>query len=281
MAGIAVGEASFGEDVLQASHERPVVVDFWAAWCGPCRILGPMLEAVSEEYGDSIRLVTVDVDQNPALAQRYGISGIPAVKAFRNGEPVNEFVGALPEPQVRAFFASLVPTAADHAAAAAASAHAAGEPLEARRLFDEALAADPRNEAAALGLAELLIESGAPAELERARQLAAGFGALPRARRVEALARLQASGPMLEEGDLLARIAADGEDAEAHYGLGMLLAARGEWEAALEELLATVRLDRTLDDDGGRRTMLDIFAILGNRHALSEEYRRRLAAIIF
>ncbi len=281
MAGIAVGEASFGADVLQASHERPVVVDFWAAWCGPCRILGPMLEAVSEEYGDSIRLVTVDVDQNPALAQRYGISGIPAVKAFRNGEPVNEFVGALPEPQVRAFFASLVPTAADHAAEAAASAHAAGEPLEARRLFDEALTADPRNEAAALGLAELLIESGAPAELERARQLAAGFGALPRARRVEALARLRASGPMLEEGALLARIAADGEDAEAHYGLGMLLAARGEWEAALEELLATVRLDRALDDDGGRRAMLDIFAILGNRHALSEEYRRRLAAIIF
>ena len=281
MAGIAVGEATFREQVLEASRERPVVVDFWAAWCGPCRILGPMLEAVSEEYGDSIRLATVDVDQNPGLAQRYGISGIPAVKAFRNGEPVSEFVGALPEPQLRAFLDALAPTAADRAAEAAASARAAGRPLEARRLFDEALADDPRHEAAALGLAELLLESAAPAELERARQLAAGFGALPRARRVEALARLRACGSARDEGDLLARIAADGEDADAHYGLGLLLAARGEWEAALEELLATVRLDRALDDDGGRRAMIDVFAVLGDGHSLSRAYRQRLAAVIF
>lgn len=281
MAAIAVSEASFPEEVLERSRERPVVVDFWAAWCGPCRILGPMLEALSEEYGESVQLATVDVDENPGLAQRYGISGIPAVKAFRDGAPVSEFVGALPEERVRAFFDSLVPSASDRAAGAGAAARAEGQSLEARRLFEEAIAADPRNEEAALGLAEMLLESGAPAELARARQLAAPFGGNPRARGVEALVRLRGAATELDEGDLLARIAADGDDAGARYGLGMLLAARGEWEAALEELLATVRLDRSLDDDGGRRAMLDVFALLGNRHPLSEEYRRRLAALLF
>ncbi len=281
MAVVEVGEASFQDEVLEFSHQQPVVVDFWAAWCGPCRILGPTLETVTEEYGGAVRLAKVDVDAHPTLASRYGISGIPAVKAFRDGELVNEFVGALPEAQVRAFFASLVPTAADRAAEAAAAAHSAGRLLEARRLFDEALGDAPRHEEAALGLAELLVESGAPAELERARQLVAPLGANTRARRVEALARFRALGATLEEGDLLARIAADEADAAAHYGLGTLLAARGQWEAALEELLTTVRLDRALDDDGGRRAMLDIFNVLGNRHALTEEYRQSLASLIF
>ena len=281
MAAIAVSEASFREHVIERSRERPVVVDFWAAWCGPCRILGPLLEALSEEYGESVQLATVDVDENPGLAQRYGISGIPAVKAFRDGAPVSEFVGALPEEQVRAFFDSLVPTAADRAAEAGASARAEGQSLEARRIFEEALASDPRSEEAALGLAEMLLESGAPAEVARARQLADPFGSNPRARKVEALARLRSAAADLDEGDLLARIASDGDDAQARYGLGMLLAARGEWRAALDELLATVRLDRGLDDDGGRRAMLEIFAVLGNRHPLSEEYRQRLAAILF
>jgi putative thioredoxin len=278
---VDVGEASFADEVIEASREQPVVVDFWAAWCGPCRVLGPTLEALAEEYGGAVRLAKVDVDANPGLASRYGISGIPAVKAFVGGELVSEFVGALPEPQVRDFFASLLPNATDDAAKAAEAALAAGDVLEARRLFEEALEADPGHEEACLGLAELLIESGAPAEAKRALQLVAPFEASPRARRVEGLARFTALGAGLEEGELLARIAKDEDDAEAHYRLGGLLAARGEWEAALEELLATVRLDRALDEDGGRRAMLDAFNILGNRHPLTEEYRRRLASIIF
>ncbi len=278
---IDVGEASFADEVIEASREQPVVVDFWAAWCGPCRVLGPTLEALAQEYGGAVRLAKVDVDANPGLASRYGISGIPAVKAFAGGELVSEFVGALPEPQVREFFAALLPSATDDAAEAAEAARAAGDLLEARRLFDEALTADPRHEEASLGLAELLIESGAPAEAERALQLASRFEASPRARRIEGLARFSALGAGLDEGELLARIAAGEHPAEAHYRLGGVLAARGEWEAALEELLATVRLDRALDEDGGRRVMLDVFNVLGNRHPLTEEFRRRLASVIF
>lgn len=278
---VEVGEASFADEVIEASREQPVVVDFWAAWCGPCRVLGPTLEALAEEYGGAVRLAKVDVDANPGLASRYGISGIPAVKAFAGGELVSEFVGALPEPQVREFFAALLPSATDDAVRAAEAARAAGDLLEARRLFDEALEADPQHEEAALGLAELLIESGAPAEAERAMQLASRFEASPRARRVEGLARFGSLSAGLDEGDLLGRIAKDEGDAEAHYRLGGLLAARGEWETALEELLATVRLDRALDDDGGRRAMLDVFNVLGNRDPLTEEYRRRLASVIF
>jgi len=278
---VEVGEASFADEVIEASREQPVVVDFWAAWCGPCRVLGPTLEALAEEYGGAVRLAKVDVDANPALASRYGISGIPAVKAFAGGELVSEFVGALPEPQVREFFASLLPSATDDTVRAAEAARATGDLIEARRLFDETLEADPQHEEASLGLAELLIESGAPAEAERAIQLASRFEASPRARRVEGLARFGSLGAGLDEGDLLGRIAKDEGDAEAHYRLGGLLAARSEWEAALEELLATVRLDRALDDDGGRRVMLDVFNVLGDRHPLTEEYRRRLASVIF
>jgi putative thioredoxin len=278
---VEVGEASFADEVIEASREQPVVVDFWAAWCGPCRVLGPTLEALAAEYGGAVRLAKVDVDANPGLASRYGISGIPAVKAFAGGELVSEFVGALPEPQVREFFAALLPSATDDAVQAAEAARAAGDLLEARRLFDEALEADPQHEEAALGLAELLLESGAPAEAERAMQLASRFEASPRARRVEGLARFGSLGAGLDEGELLGRIAQDEGDAEAHYRLGGLLAARGEWETALEELLATVRLDRALDDDGGRRAMLDVFNVLGNRDPLTEEYRRRLASVIF
>ena len=278
---LEASDATFEDAVLSRSHEVPVVVDFWAPWCGPCRVLGPTLEQLAADYGEQVQLVKVNVDENPAVASRYRVASIPAVKAFRGGAVASEFVGALPEPQVRAFFELLVPSAADHAADAGIRARAQGDLAAARRSFEEALAADPDHRTASLELAELLIEAAGDGDVERAAQIASQHPADPRARLVLgriAFARIAAGQ---ERTALEQRLAAEPDDAAAHYALGGVLALAGEWEDALEHLLATVRLDRTLDDDGGRLRVLDAFMLLGEQHELTAEYRRRLTNLIF
>ena len=283
-AAVEASDATFEDGVLGRSHEVPVVVDFWAPWCGPCRVLGPTLEQLAEEYGEQVQLVKINVDENPGVAGRYQVSSIPAVKAFRGGEVASEFVGALPEPQVRAFFELLVPSAADHAADTGVRARAQGDLAAARRSFEDALAADPDHRAAALELAELLVEAAGDADIgnmERAAQLASRHPAEPRARRVLgriAFARIAAGH---DRAALEQRLAADPDDAAAHYALGGVLALGDDWEDALEHLLATVRLDRKLDDDGGRLRVLDAFTVLGDQHELTAEFRRRLTNLIF
>ena len=276
-----VTDATFADEVIAHSHRLPVVVDFWAPWCGPCRVLGPTLEALAGEYEGRVRLVKVNVDENPQVAARYRVQGIPAVKAFQDGAVASEFTGALPEPQVRTFFELLVPSEADHAVAAAERERALGDDVAARALLESALAADPGHADAALALADLLAASGDPAAAERAGALASPHLPDPRARRALgrlALAALAAGG---DRAALEGRLAADPDDAAAHYALGGLLAHAGEWEAALGHLLATARLDRSLDGDGGRLRMLDAFAVLGDEHELTAAYRRRLANVVF
>ncbi|NIS28926.1 MAG: thioredoxin, partial [Actinobacteria bacterium] len=121
-----IDQQTFGQDVLQRSHEVPVVVDFWAAWCGPCKVLGPALERVTEEYGGAFELVKVDVDANQALAQQFAVQSIPTVIAFRDGEPVSQFMGAIPEPQIRTFIDAILPTELDRKVDAARDAALAG-----------------------------------------------------------------------------------------------------------------------------------------------------------
>ena len=271
-------DATFATDVIERSRELPVVVDFWAPWCGPCRVLGPTLEAIAAERAGEVQLVKINVDENPGVASSYQVQGIPAVKAFRNGEVVSEFVGALPEPQVRGFFDSLVPSAADRAVAAAAQAVQMGQPGAARLHLEQALQENPDHQQASMALAAILLDEG---ETDRARELAARFPRDPVAARL--LAQLAFSD---EAGDepreaLEARLEADPDDAEAHYRLGCLLAAGGEWRDALEHLLATVRLDRGVANDGGRLRMLDAFVLLGDGHELTRGYRQRLTNVIF
>src|SRR5438093_266069 len=145
-----VTQDRFVQDVIERSYERPVVVDFWAAWCAPCRTLGPILERIADRHAGDVELVKVDVDANPEIASAYQVQGIPAVKAFRNGAVVSEFVGAYPEEAVRRFYESLLPTEADRLAAAG---DAASDDAEAARAYRSALELDRDHRAAVLGLA--------------------------------------------------------------------------------------------------------------------------------
>ena len=273
-----VADATFDVDVLERSHTLPVVVDFWAPWCGPCRVIGPVLEQLAEEYAGRIQLVKLNVDENPQVSARYGIRSIPAVKAFRDGKQAAEFLGAVPEAQARRFFESLLPSEADRAVAEARQARAAGDLAAARERCEAALASDVRHRAAAVMLAEVELEAG---NLDHAHELASRWTEDAVARRVLALVGFRHAAEGADRVALEARLAAGEADAAAHYALGCALAAEGEWEPALEHLLATVRLDRRLDDDGGRRRMLEVFEVLGDAHPLTAEYRQRLASVLF
>ena len=274
-------DANFTDVVIQRSHQMPVIVDFWAAWCEPCHILSPTLEKIANEYAGRVQLVKVNIDQNPMVTQQYGIQSIPAVKAFEGGGVTSEFAGVQPEEHVRAFFDILVPSQADHAMTAAQRFRALGDDAAAREQLELVLAGDPNQLDAALELADILSASGDAADTARARELVSPYEHDPRARRAIGRIGLAELAAGKDRAALEARVAADESDAEARYHLGAVLAVAGEWQDALEHLLATVRLDRELDEDGGRLRMLDAFAVLGDTHELARLYRGRLANVIF
>ena len=271
-------DTTFAQDVLERSNALPVIVDFWAPWCGPCRVLSPILEALAAEYAGEVQVVKLNTDDNPATASQFDISGIPAVIAFRDGAPVNQFVGALPEPQVREFFDALKQAPGNTRVQEALRLLAEGQRGPAQLHLEAALQDDPQDKAAGLTLALLLLEDG---EIDRATSLAENWPDDERATAILAIAGFQTHAAGADPAELEAGLAADASDAEAHYRLGCLLALQGDWENALEHLLETVRLDRELDDDGGRLRMLDAFAALGPESPITQSYRRRLGQVLF
>lgn len=246
-------EQSFAADVLERSRTVPVVVDFWAGWCAPCRTLGPVLEAAVDARGGEVELVKVDVEANPGLATAFGVRGIPAVKAFRDGAIVNEFTGALPRPQVERWLDTLVPSAADRLAAA-------GDEASLRA----AVEADPSHSGARTSLAALLLRRGELAE-------------------AEALLQPVAHDPLA--GGLLARIALQREVASG--GLDGTTAAalaaldRGDRAAALEALITTVRTESGERRDLARRAVIGVFAELGEADPLVARFRPLLASALY
>jgi putative thioredoxin len=276
-----VGERGFEREVLERSRRVPVLVDFWAPWCGPCRVLGPLLERLADEQRGGFVLARVDVDRSPALAQAFQIRSIPAVKAFRDAALVAEFEGAQPESAVRRFVEALLPSQADLAAGAGEQALAAGDAARAEERFRAALALDARHPAASLGLGRIHAERGESREaLEWLDRIGPGTPASAEAARLAASLRTgQAGGG--DEGELRRRVEAEPGDVAAHLDLGRLLAARGQHEAALEALLEAVRRDPHHADDAARRAMLDLFSILGPEHPLTERYRPALARVLF
>jgi len=278
---IDVGDADFEREVLARSRAVPVVVDFWAPWCGPCRALGPLLERLAGEHAGAFVLAKVDVDRAPAVAQRYGVRSIPLVLGFRDGEPVAEFVGAQPEAAVRQFLERLLPTAADRLATEGDELAAAGHENAAEERYRNALGLEPRNGAALVGLARVLAERGAVADaLELLERVVAAGTVGAAAEQLAARLRVRGEAPV-DEAALRARVAAHPDDLAAHLDLGRALAARGDYDAALAELLRIVERDREFAEQAARRAMLDVFELLGRDHPLVERYRAELARALF
>ncbi len=276
-----VGDEDFEREVIERSSEIPVVVDFWATWCAPCRTLGPVLERLARESGGGFVLAKVDADRNPLATQSFAVRSLPTVLGFRDGGVVARFEGAKPERAVREFLARLVPSEADRLVAEAARLAAAGQADAAEARLREALERESRGAGALVALARTLAERG---DAEGAQAL---------------LARVSAGGPLAEEAERLAarlrttaaasadleavraRVAAAPRDARARLDLGRALAARGELEAALEPLLESVRLDPKQDDEAARRALLDVFALLGQQHPATARGRAELAKALY
>jgi putative thioredoxin len=268
-----VDTGGFAEQVVDRSHETPVVVDFWAAWCGPCKTLGPILERAVEARGGEVVLAKVDVDANQELAQRFGIRGIPAVKGFRDGEVVAEFVGAQGPAQVEAFLDQLVPSEADRLVAE--SRRLAAENAEAAEAaLRQALTVDSGHRQAAIALADLVIDR----DPEEALRLVGPHRPDPEAEQIAALASLASSDGDREE--LRRALDADPNDQGTRLRLGRALAAAGQYEEATDELLEVVRRGGE-ERDAAREQLLDIFRILGDDHPLVGESRRRLASALY
>jgi putative thioredoxin len=259
--------ADFDDKVLAASQAVPVVVDFWAPWCQPCRILKPILEKLAAEFGGKFILAKVNSDENQELSARYGVRGIPAVKAFVGGEMVDEFTGALPEAQVRDFIAGLIPSPAEPLRREALAAYQSGDIEGARRLMAQAINTDPANDTAYLDFVELCLATKDGAAVAEAKQVLDIVAERARdADRVAALrARLQlaAAGGGADIAALRSKVEADADDLDAKLQLANALAAATDYRAAFEQLLAIVRKDRKWNDEAGRKTMLTLFTMLG------------------
>jgi len=281
--------ATFMADVVDASHDAAIVVDFWAPWCGPCKQLGPALEKAVRDARGSVRMVKINIDENPELAQQMRIESIPAVYAFKDGRPVDAFVGARPESQVKQFVARLAggakgPSPVEEALAMAQEALTAGDTARAANIYTQVLEHEPGSVEAIAGLARIAIGRK---DYAAARQLLAR---VPKesANHAEAVAA-RASLELAETGDkaqgalgeLRARLERDGNDHEARIELAGALFASGEREQAVDELLELVRRDRKWNEEAARKQLVKFFEAMGHADPLTVAARKRLSSILF
>lgn len=279
---IDVTDQNFASEVLERSKTVPVVVDFWAAWCGPCRMLGPVLERLAQEYQGGFILAKLDVDQNQGTARRYGVQGIPAVKAFRDGQMAGEFTGALPEPQVRKFLEGLVPSEADLLAKQGYEWEVSDQPAMAEANYRAALEKKPDHYPAQIALGRVLLAQGCVDEgVALLESIPQGISERGVADALLATAQFQKFAAGHTEADMLAKIEADPRDAASHYALGSLYATRQKYVQAMDHFLEVVRYNRKYNDDGARKAMLAIFTIIGEGQPVVREYRQKLANLLF
>ncbi|GAB6164456.1 tetratricopeptide repeat protein [Thermostilla marina] len=274
-------DASFEADVIQRSFDTLVVVDFWAAWCGPCRMLGPILEKLAREMQGQFVLVKADTEKVPRAAAEFGVSSIPAVFAVREGRVIDQFVGALPEPQIRAWIESLQPSE-DEILAQEGEKLMAADPQAAEAKFQEALAKNVHNLRALKGLAMLYRDRG---ERDKARELLeepAKAGALDaEAEKILAELRLGDAVGDDELQSLRERADADPNDGAAQLALAKACAAGGNYEEAMERALTAFQNDRAASGDAAREFLVQLFQLLGEDDPRTAEYRRRLTMLMY
>jgi putative thioredoxin len=285
-----VSTATFMQEVVDASHDVPVIVDFWAPWCGPCKTLGPMLEKAVAETKGAVRMVKVDIDKSPELAQQMRIQSIPAVYAFLGGRPVDGFMGAVPESQIKDFIKRLVAAApgaqaspVEEALAQAKQALAEGDIGTASTFYGHILQHEPSNVDATAGMGRCYLAIG---DLDKAR---AALASIPEESAKTAdcqalragieLAELaEQTGP---ESELEARLARDPNDHQARFDLAMAKYAGGDRQAAVDHLLDLIRRNRAWNEEAARKQLLKLFEAFGMADPLTVESRRRLSTLLF
>jgi putative thioredoxin len=278
---------TFVKDVIEESKRQPVLIDFWAPWCGPCKQLTPVLEKAVRAAKGKVKLVKMNIDEHPAIPGQMGIQSIPAVIAFVNGQPADGFMGALPESQVMAFLERLtkdrIGGEAKDLLKTADTALAEGDPAGAAELYAQLLEEDNTNVAALAGLARCYVETGA---IEQAKQTLA---LVPDSKRNEApvLAakaaldlseQAQSLGPV---ADLEQKVAANPLDHQAHFDLALALNGKGRRQEALDHLINIVKRDRKWNDDGARKQLVQFFDAWGPADEATIEGRKRLSSILF
>jgi len=279
-------QENFSRDVIDASHEAPVLVDFWAPWCGPCRTLSPLLASIETEFKGRLKVVKVNVDENQELSARFGVRSIPFVVAFVAGKAVDSFVGVLPAGSLRDFVGRLLPDPAETQRRKAAALLQAGDAAGAASALRAALALDPDRDATRIDLARLLLEhSTGPGRLDEVSACLAGVSASGKLEStwlaLNARLHSESRAAELPAAEVLQqRIAASPDDLQARLDLADALLARQDYEPALEQLLAIVERDRAFGDDIGRRRMLSVFDLAAGQPQVVSSYRRRLSAVL-
>jgi putative thioredoxin len=279
--------AGFVKDVIEASRSVPVIVDFWAAWCGPCKQLTPLLEKIVKSYGGKVRLVKLNVDEHPAIAGQLRIQSLPTVYAFRDGRPLDGFVGGQPENTIRAFIARIVgeERQADLATVLASAEQALeeGDVQSAAEIFAAVLQEDKQNPAALAGLARCYLQTGDVARAEQTIALVP-----PDQKNVAAVERVKAALELARKANqtdnrdaLLSRLAANPADLQARFDLAVASAARGEKETAVEHLLDLVRRDRSWNEQAARKQLVQLFDAWGPKDPATVDGRRRLSSLLF
>ena len=280
--------AGFANDVIKASMTVPVIVDFWATWCGPCKTLTPLLERLVRQAGGKVRLVKIDIDKNQDLATQLRIQSVPTVYAFVGGRPVDAFVGAQPESKIRSFIDRLTrgggASPVDEALELAQESAAAGDHAVAAELYGQVLQQDPRHPKALAGMIRArlgagdvsgarALAKGLPADLAASAEIAAAVSAVDL---VE-----QSRGASGDAAELRRRVQANPADHQARFDLSVALFAQGLTEGAIDELLAIIRAERGWNDEAARKQLVRIFDALGPSHPLTVASRRRLSSILF
>jgi len=273
---------TFEADVIEMSRQVPVLVDFWAPWCGPCRTLGPMLEKLEHESAGKWKLAKVNVDENQQLAGHFGVRSIPHVIAFVDGQPVDQFVGVLPESGLREFLARVTPAPSELALRQARELAAAGEREGAQAAFQAALALDPGADSARIEYIGFLLDGNAVPDAESEFALLSarapqegGYAALQ-----TRLQTVREASALPDTAVLAQRVAADPGDLAARLDLARQHIAHHDYEAALEQLLAIVRADRNYEDQVARMTMLSVFDLMADRPEAVSRWRRLLSTAL-